>query len=211
MNGVRVKKSEQKLLDEIKSGILASKMMNIPANDQIFQTDGEVSKAKKGKKDAKHSPPEDKIDYKDLDKLVEQLKPKELRKLIMAYIEAVSSLPEDAARRSVNIAAVTANINTDKDSEFFEDFFVSLGQNCKKAEKAIKTDTKAEPEEPRFETVKKKTESRYRCCFPECHFILNKTQMKEGLKHKHLTKFHKLKPRDMKNKPAGTFNFPKLL
>lgn len=138
MNGVRVKKSEQKLLDEIKSGILASKMMNIPANDQIFQTDGEVSKAKKGKKDAKHSPPEDKIDYKDLDKLVEQLKPKELRKLIMAYIEAVSSLPEDAARRSVNIAAVTANINTDKDSKFFEDFFVSLGQNCKKAEKAIK-------------------------------------------------------------------------
>ena len=80
-----------------------------------------------------------------------------------------------------------------------------------KAGEAIKTDTKAEPEEPRFETVKKKTESRYRCCFPECHFILNKTQMKEGLKHKHLTKFHKLKPRDMKNKPAGTFNFPKLL
>lgn len=138
MNGVRVKKSEQKLLDEIKSGILASKMMNIPANDQIFQTHGEVSKAKKGKKDAKHSPPEDTVDYKDLDKLVEQLKPKELRKLLMAYIEAVSSLPEDAARRSVNIAAVTANINTDKDSAFFEDFFVSLGQNCKKAEKAIK-------------------------------------------------------------------------
>ena len=78
-------------------------------------------------------------------------------------------------------------------------------------EEAIKADTKAEPEEPRNEAVAKKTESRYRCCFPECHFILNKTQMKEGLKHKHLTKFHKLKPRDMKNKPAGTFNFPKLL
>lgn len=79
------------------------------------------------------------------------------------------------------------------------------------AEEPVKADVKAESEEPRYDTVKKKTESRYRCCFPECHFILNKTQMKEGLKHKHLTKFHKLKPRDMKNKPAGTFNFPKLL
>ena len=57
----------------------------------------------------------------------------------------------------------------------------------------------------------KKTESRYRCCFPECHFILNKTQMKEGLNINHLTEDHKLKLKNMKNLPAGTFKFPKIL
>ena len=57
----------------------------------------------------------------------------------------------------------------------------------------------------------KKTESRYRCCFPECHFIINKTQMKKRMNLKHLAEVHKLKLKHMTNLPAGTFKFPKVL
>ena len=59
----------------------------------------------------------------------------------MAYIGELAKLPEDVEDRSVNIGPVISSINTDKDTVFFEDLFVSLGQNCVAAEKGIKVNT----------------------------------------------------------------------
>ena len=56
----------------------------------------------------------------------------------MAYMDVLSKLPEDATIKKVNVAKVTNGLNSGKDMAFFEDFFVSLGQNCKKADKGIK-------------------------------------------------------------------------
>ena len=74
----------------------------------------------------------------DIEKLSQELKPKELRKLIMAYIGAISILPENPEQRKVEVAEVIKKINSEKEIEFFENFFISLGQQCVKAEKGIK-------------------------------------------------------------------------
>ena len=159
MNNIKVRKSEQKLLDDVKAGVLAAKVMKIPVtSDKMLQEsddEGDGSKRnslaeqsksnergkKKDKKDSKADSVferKEKVVYKDLDKLVEELKPRLLRKLIMAYMDVLSKLPEDAAVRRVNVAKLVEGLNSEKDVQFFEEFFVSLGQNCKKAEKGIK-------------------------------------------------------------------------
>merc|ERR1712227_340942 len=101
-----------------------------------------LQKKSEGKGDGKgkdlQKKKEEKVDYKNLDKLVEELKPKELRKVIMSYVSSISNLPEEPEKRKVNVAAAIASVNSEKDISFFEDFFISLGQNCLKAEKGIK-------------------------------------------------------------------------
>merc|ERR1712227_992753 len=57
---------------------------------------------------------EEKVDYKNLEKLVEELKPKELRKVIMSYVSSISNLPDDPDKRKVNVAAAIASVNSEK-------------------------------------------------------------------------------------------------
>jgi len=114
----------------------ASKKNSLAERD-VFKKlkDKEDGKGKGNKKKASKEP---KVDYKNLDKLVEELKPKELRKVIMSYVSSISNLPEEPEKRKVNVAGAIASVNSEKDISFFEDFFISLGQNCLKAEKGIK-------------------------------------------------------------------------
>merc|ERR1712110_171226 len=66
------------------------------------------------------------------------MKPKELRKIIMAYIGAITNLPESPEKRVINVEAIVSGVNTEKDLDFLAEFFVSLGQNCLRAEKGFK-------------------------------------------------------------------------
>ena len=165
MNGIKVRKAEQKILTEIESGHLASRVMKLPVvSDRMLQESEDenetskknslaeeakirekvLKKANQGRKDnkkkadKKEEPEEPKVDYKDISKLAEELKPKELRKIIMAYIGALGSMPEDQDKRIINVEAVVAGVNTEKDLDFFAEFFVSLGQNCLRVEKGFK-------------------------------------------------------------------------
>ena len=169
MNGIKIRKAEQKILTEIESGQLASKVMKLPGvSDKILQEsddDNDASKknslaeeakirdrVKKKTKDGKNNrdskdddkqkktdePQWPKVDYKEIAKLAEEMKPKELRKIIMAYIGAITNLPENPEKRIINVEALVAGVNTEKDLEFFAEFFVSLGQNCLRAEKGFK-------------------------------------------------------------------------
>merc|ERR1712183_201691 len=74
----------------------------------------------------------------DIETLVSQLKPKELRKLIMSYIEVVNKLPEDIPKKRIDVGIIVKSLNSEQDITFFKDFFISLGQTCKTAEKGIK-------------------------------------------------------------------------
>ena len=165
MNGIKVRKAEQKILTEIGSGHLASRVMKLPVvSDRMLQESEDenetskknslaeeakirekgLKKANQGRKDnkkkadKKEEPEEPKVDYKDISKLAEELKPKELRKIIMAYIGALGSMPEDQDKRIINVEAVVAGVNTEKNLDFFAEFFVSLGQNCLRVEKGFK-------------------------------------------------------------------------
>ena len=158
MNNIKVRKAEQKLLDEVKSGLMASKVMkNISVSDRILQDSGDEGdgskknslseesrnrdirkKDSKNKKDDNKKPKEEKVDFKDIQKLAEEMSPKLLRKLISNYVAEISKYPDDQNKRNINIPAIVSGLNSDKSREFFEDFFVSLGQNCRTAEKAFK-------------------------------------------------------------------------
>ena len=74
----------------------------------------------------------------DIQTLVSDLKPKELRKLIMSYIEVVSKLPDEASKDKFDIQNIVKTLNSEKTFRFFVDFFISLGHACLTAEKGIK-------------------------------------------------------------------------
>ena len=170
MNGIKVRTAEQKILKEIESGLLASKVMKLPAvSDKMLQESDDENEASKknslaeeakirekvkkkandgknqdnkNKKDddkkKEEEPQWPKVDYKDITNLAEEMKPKELRKIIMAYIGAITNLPESPEKRVINVEAIVAGVNTEKDLDFLAEFFVSLGQNCLRAEKGFK-------------------------------------------------------------------------
>ena len=79
------------------------------------------------------------------------------------------------------------------------------------SEENVKSDMRSKEEKPvTTETKKKKkAESRYRCCFfPACQFTLNKTEIIDGKKLKHLKDSHDFKK--ISNKQPGFYKFPKI-
>ena len=73
-----------------------------------------------------------------MEKLCEELTPKQTRKLVMAYMEIVSKLPEKNPRNKIDPQSIAKNANIEKDSAFLEKFFLEFGQRCKAAVKGMK-------------------------------------------------------------------------
>jgi len=74
----------------------------------------------------------------DMAKICEELTPKQMRKLVMAYMDVVSKLPEKNPRNKIDPQAVAKIANLEKDSTFLERFFLAFGQECQAASKGVK-------------------------------------------------------------------------
>merc|ERR1719348_2052794 len=146
MNTTKLNKVEQELLEDIRKGKLGKRFMdlsNISTDYVLQESEGSDDEATCGENLSNHSKKKEKVHKKDgnivdIQKLVDDLKPKVLRKLIMSYIEIVSKLPENAPKEKFDIASIIKSLNTEKNFGFFVDFFISLGYVCSSAEKGIK-------------------------------------------------------------------------
>ena len=73
-----------------------------------------------------------------LDSLAEQITPRLLRKVIMAYIDHLKKLPEQSPKEKVDVGAVVAGLSCDQPVTFFQSLLHSLGQSSRKADKGVK-------------------------------------------------------------------------
>jgi len=145
MNNTKLNDTEKRLLEDIKEGKLGGKFMdlsNISSDNVLQESEGSDDETTCGENINNHN--KKKKDKQkdeniiDIQTLVDDLKPKMLRKLIMSYIEIVSKLPENAPNEKFDIASIIKSLNTEKNFRFFVDFFISLGHACQTAEKGIK-------------------------------------------------------------------------
>ena len=143
MNTTKLNDTEKEILEDIKEGKLGRKFMDFSSSDYVLQesggsddedTCGEIVNNHSKKKKLKQKDE----NIIDIQTLVDDLKPKVLRKLIMSYIEIVSKLPENTPREKFDISSILKSLNTEKNFRFFVDFFISLGHACQTAEKGIK-------------------------------------------------------------------------
>ena len=147
MNGTRLSEAERELLDSIKSGKLASKVMDLShlrycADDVLQESDESTDEATcvedyRERKNVEKVEPKEET-FTNIETLVGELKPKELRKLLMSYIEVVNKQPDGTTKKGIDVAAIGKSLNIGKDVGFLEEFFISLGNTCKTAEKGIK-------------------------------------------------------------------------
>jgi len=149
MNTTQLSKTEEEIIDDIKRGRLGSKFLDLSnhsgCTDDVLQesggSDDEATCVEKyvkvGEKEKEQNISKE-VNIVDIQTLVSELKPKELRKLIMSYIEFVTKLPEEASKKKFDIGNIVKTLNSDKSIRFFADFFISLGHACKTAEKGIK-------------------------------------------------------------------------
>jgi len=145
MNTTKLNNTEKELLEDIKEGKLGGKFMDLSnfSSDNVLQeSEGSDDETTCGENISSHNKKK-KLSKKDeniidIQTLVDDLKPKVLRKLIMSYIEIVSKLPENTPKEKFDIASIIKPLNTEKNFRFFVDFFISLGHACQTAEKGIK-------------------------------------------------------------------------
>jgi len=75
----------------------------------------------------------------DVEKICEDLTPKQIRKLVMAYMDVVGKMPEKNPRTKIDPLAIakSANINN-KDMAFLEKFFFAFAHGCRNSFKGMK-------------------------------------------------------------------------
>ena len=112
-----------------------------PAIDQSQQEKPKQTPEPVKKRDqpqSKQAPPKQKEGESDMEKICEELTPKQIRKLVMAYMEIVSNLPEKNPRNKIDPQTIAQKANLEKDSAFLEKFFLAFGHGCRNAFKGMK-------------------------------------------------------------------------
>ena len=74
----------------------------------------------------------------DVEKICEDLTPKQIRKLVMAYMEVVGKMPEKNPRTKIDPLAIAKSANINKDMAFLEKFFFAFAHGCRNSFKGMK-------------------------------------------------------------------------
>ena len=74
----------------------------------------------------------------DVEKICEDLTPKQIRKLVMAYMDVVGKMPEKNPRTKIDPLAIAKNANINKDMAFLEKFFFAFAHGCRNSFKGMK-------------------------------------------------------------------------
>ena len=104
-----------------------------PKKDEVMDVVGDSEKpAAESNKKQKEVPPEKKEvpagkpksdGEVDVEKICEDLTPKQIRKLVMAYMDVVGKMPEKNPRTKIDPLAIAKSANINKDMAFLEKFF----------------------------------------------------------------------------------------
>jgi len=137
MNSTKINDAEKMILERLRSGQIAAEFSSKacpvePSFDVVVpeeESDDEITViGDEGENESENVS----------DKIMTELKPNELRKLIMCYMEAVSKLPEKKSSRKINVREIVKNTKIEKSDSFFENFVLYLGQQCRFAIKGVK-------------------------------------------------------------------------
>ena len=74
----------------------------------------------------------------DVEKICEDLTPKQIRKLVMAYMDVVGKMPEKNPRTKIDPLAIAKSANINKDLAFLEKFFFAFAHGCRNSFKGMK-------------------------------------------------------------------------
>ena len=74
----------------------------------------------------------------DVEKICEDLTPKQIRKLVMAYMDVVGKMPEKNPRTKIDPLAIAKSANINKDIAFLEKFFFAFAHGCRNSFKGMK-------------------------------------------------------------------------
>ena len=74
----------------------------------------------------------------DVEKICEDLTPKQIRKLVMAYMDVVGKMPEKNPRTKIDPIAIAKTANINKDMAFLEKFFFAFAHGCRNSFKGMK-------------------------------------------------------------------------
>ena len=74
----------------------------------------------------------------DVEKVCEDLTPKQIRKLVMAYMDVVGKMPEKNPRNKIDPLAIAKSANINKDMTFLEKFFLAFAHSCRNSFKGMK-------------------------------------------------------------------------
>ena len=74
----------------------------------------------------------------DVEKVCEDLTPKQIRKLVMAYMDVVGKMPEKNPRNKIDPLAIAKSANINKDVTFLEKFFLAFAHSCRNSFKGMK-------------------------------------------------------------------------
>merc|ERR1719430_1190753 len=74
----------------------------------------------------------------DVEKICEDLTPKQIRKLVMAYMDVVGKMPEKNPRTKIDPLAIAKSANIIKDMAFLEKFFFAFAHGCRNSFKGMK-------------------------------------------------------------------------
>ena len=135
MNSTKVNEVEAELLEDLRSGDVSANFsvspLAAPISDVVYvseESDDEVTVIGDDIED----------DENAKGNILDDLKPNELRKLIMCYMEIVTKMAENKSKRKINIEEIAKSTKIEKDIQFFEDFFLYLGKQCRHAIKGVK-------------------------------------------------------------------------
>ena len=77
----------------------------------------------------------------DVEKTCENLTPKQIRKLVMAYMEVVGKMPKKNPRTKIDPVAIAKSANINKDMAFLEKLFFAFAHGCRNSFKGMKFDS----------------------------------------------------------------------
>jgi len=134
MNNTKITDTEAGILGTLESGEVAKLFGVKPKSKKKSDT-----KAASDDSDDEITVIGDETEEDKKDKaIIEELKPSELRKLMMCYMEAVTKNNEYKVKMKMNLEEIRRASKTEKSCEFLENFFLYLGRQCKSAIRGVK-------------------------------------------------------------------------
>jgi len=137
MNSTNMNEIEETLLEELRSGRVATEFSVRPAQIEL-PDDGVVAVDDDSDDEVTVIGDDTEEDLHEKSKIINEFTPSELRKLIMCYMEAVTKLAENKTKSKVNLEEIAKNAKIEKEKSLFDNFFLYLGQQCRFAIKGVK-------------------------------------------------------------------------
>ena len=134
LNNTKLSEDEERIIQELRAGELLESVRGhgddpiVVGNDDQDDTEDEIEEITII----------DEVTEAEEDIPTGDLKPKELRAIIMSYIEMINKTKDGPSREKFNLRELKQTTKIDKDLGFFEGFCLALARKCESVKKGFK-------------------------------------------------------------------------